>query len=223
MCRPASFVLTKDRVFWSRKTESHTEIVSEFELHEDGSRGVNVVKIELVPPDGEDLTCDLAKWEYHLDQDRVPDWYDAAKCEKRARKVLPDWHNAKVLSDGEHEIHAGNAYAFAMAKVTAYNSSEVRAYDSSQVTAYNSSEVRAYDSSQVRAYDSSEVTAYNSSEVRAYNSSEVRAYNSSEVRAYDSSQVRAYDSSQSRRARDTRPCATIQKPSRCPHRERTRW
>jgi len=39
MCRPASFVLTEHKVFWSKKSDSHEDIIREFGLHPDGKRG----------------------------------------------------------------------------------------------------------------------------------------------------------------------------------------
>ena len=75
MCEPASFVLTRDKVFWSRKTDSHTEIIAEFGLHEDGARGPNVLKVEITPPGG-DMRKPLAEWIYHIDQDIKREWAD---------------------------------------------------------------------------------------------------------------------------------------------------
>ena len=42
MCDFASFVLTKDKVFWS-DSNSHTDIIEEFGLHEDGANGPNIL------------------------------------------------------------------------------------------------------------------------------------------------------------------------------------
>ena len=55
MCQPASFVLTKDAVFWSRFTDSHEEIIKESGLHADGAKGPNILRVEVVPP-GYDTT-----------------------------------------------------------------------------------------------------------------------------------------------------------------------
>ena len=196
MCRPASFVATRDRVFWSLKTDSHTEIIDEHELHEDGSRGVNVAKVEITPPCG-DFSRPLNEWRYKLDQDMTPDWYDPKDCERRCRRELEKWVAQRVVGDGVFTSISGGKVVWALAgsTVKACGSSVVWAYDSSVVEAYGSSVVRAYDSSVVRAYGSSVVEAYGSSVVRAYDSSVVEAYGSSVVRAYDSSVVRAYGSS----------------------------
>ena len=43
MCKFASFVLTKDREFWSDKSDSHEDIISKHNLHADGARGPNIL------------------------------------------------------------------------------------------------------------------------------------------------------------------------------------
>jgi hypothetical protein len=111
MCRPASMVLTKDKVFWSQDTESHSEIIAEFKLHEGGTRGINLACVELVPPEN-NFTKPLNEWVFVLDSERVPHWYDAAEAEARARASLPEWLAAKVVLSGqriekvEHQVIA---------------------------------------------------------------------------------------------------------------------
>ena len=52
MCQEASFVLTKPKVYWSRFTDSHEEIIKEFGLHADGvANGVNgpsILRVEVL-------------------------------------------------------------------------------------------------------------------------------------------------------------------------------
>ena len=56
MCNPASFVLTKDRVFWSKKTDLHAEIIKDFSLCESirnespATCESCTLKVEIVPP-----------------------------------------------------------------------------------------------------------------------------------------------------------------------------
>lgn len=96
MCNPASFVLTKDKCFWSITSESHLDIIKEHKLHADGVRGPNTVAVEISPPNG-NLSLPLAEWKYKCEQDIMPSWYDAADGERRAREALSDWA-AKKLS-----------------------------------------------------------------------------------------------------------------------------
>ena len=89
MCQFASFVLTRDREFWG-PTESHEKIIEHHGLHADGAHGPNVLRIEVLPPDDSATLEDLSTWQYHVDQDCLPEWAEAdpGKCEERARAAL---------------------------------------------------------------------------------------------------------------------------------------
>ena len=185
MCKPASMILTKEHVYWSRCTDSHDELITEHKLRESIGHNLNIqiLRVEIAPSDG-DLSADPATWLYNTDQVILPDWYNATRDEERARLALKDWVAAAICKADEIKL-LGNQRAWA------YDNSQVTAYDSSQVKASGNSQVRACDSSQVTAYDNSQVTAYDSSQVKAYGNSQVRACGSSQVTAYDRSQVKA--------------------------------
>jgi hypothetical protein len=97
MCKYASFVLTKDQIFWSKKSESHEEIIRENSLCEcDSSRiRINIVRVEISPVK---VWGDLSRWVYKVDQDNVPEWYDAKECEARTRKALAKKVDKQLLS-----------------------------------------------------------------------------------------------------------------------------
>lgn len=86
MCQFASFVLTQDKAFWSGKSDSHTAIIEEHVLHEDGAHGPNLLKVELVPVTS--LT-DIRTWKYHVDQDIMPEWIRDDE-EERTRKAAAE-------------------------------------------------------------------------------------------------------------------------------------
>jgi hypothetical protein len=90
MCTPASFVLTKDAVFWSKTSNSHEDIIAEHGLNADGVRGTNILRVEIVPADG-DYGSQTKLWVYHTDQDILPPWCDAVADEKRTRAALRQW------------------------------------------------------------------------------------------------------------------------------------
>ena len=102
MCEPASFVVTKDKVFWSKKTDSHEEIIAEFGLVAELTGRILLVRCEVTPPDG-DFNADPAAWMYKTDQagDRLPDWFDQAEVAGRCRSALPAWITARVVKRGE--------------------------------------------------------------------------------------------------------------------------
>jgi hypothetical protein len=169
MCRPASFIVTKDRVFWSRKTESHTDIIEEHGLHADGVRGPNIAKVEITPP-GNDYRAPLDQWAFTLDEHVKPQWLDLADAESMTRAALPEWLAAKVvLPEQSVEIRDRQIVA-AYGRVTAYDSATVTAYGSATVTACDSATVTACDSATVKACGSATVTACGSATVTAYGS-----------------------------------------------------
>jgi hypothetical protein len=200
MCEPASFVLTKDRVFWSMTSDSHEDIIEEHGLHADGVGGPNIVRVEITPPENRfDAPAD--EWTFRVDQEDYPEWlkYQSGcptdAIEKRAREALADWIAARVIRDGERKVTKGVFWAYGSSQVTACENSQVKAYGSSQVTAYENSQVTAYGSSQVTAYENSQVTACDSSQVKAYGSSQVTAYENSQVTACENSATaRIYNS-----------------------------
>ncbi len=194
MCAFASFVVTRDRVFWSRHTDGHTDIQQEHKLCEAGVRGANVVNIEIAPP-AAGIGAPLEEWQFRVDQDMLPDWWNAADGEKRARVALAELSQALIVRGGVHEVKEGRLFAYGNSTVTACGSSTVRACDNSTVTAYDNSTVTACGSSTVRACGNSTVTACDNSTVRAYDNSTVTACDNSTVRACDNSTVRACGSS----------------------------
>jgi hypothetical protein len=210
MCAPASLVLTETQEFFSLKSDRHMAIIAEHHIREVFGERVNVLKIEITPPNG-DWCAPLPEWVYQIDQDILPDWHDPERDEERARAALQNWADAKLFTTGNHRVENQQAYAAGESMVTACDQSTVAAYDQSMVTAYdqstvkacNQSTVTACNQSTVRAYDQSTVTACNQSAVRAddqstvtaYDQSTVTACNQSTVTAYDQSTVRAYDQS----------------------------
>ena len=88
MCRFASFILTKDREFWSINSDSHEDIIAEHALVEDGVRGPNILRVEIIPTPNIMRFDDFEAWQYKIDQDIVPEWHDAAVDEERTRRAL---------------------------------------------------------------------------------------------------------------------------------------
>src|ERR1035441_9960288 len=102
MCNPASFVLTRDQVFWSKEHNRHSDIISENNLCEQGVHGVNVLAVEITPPKC-DYSLPITEWVYKTDQDLLPSWADAERDELRTRDALAEWsqyHNCQQT--GKH-------------------------------------------------------------------------------------------------------------------------
>ena len=142
MCKPASMILTKDRAFWSLLTDSHEDIIAEFALHADGARGPNIVRVEITPPDSR-MDMPLDQWTYQVDQDTLPDWYDAADGEARTRAALVEYAAARVFADShKHIVTNASCWAYKSSSVVARGSSRVEAWGSSRVEAWESSLIR---------------------------------------------------------------------------------
>ena len=88
MCKFASFVLTKDKVFWLPDSDSHENIITKHNLHADGIRGTNILRVEITPSDTQIDFADYASWVYRIDQDTRPSWFNAEYDEKRVRGEL---------------------------------------------------------------------------------------------------------------------------------------
>jgi hypothetical protein len=112
MCAPASFVVTKDKIYWSKKSDSHEEIISEYELHADGVRGANIVRVEITPVGG-DFRLPLNEWNFKVDQDETPKWFDKEAAENRVRLELPNWLASKIILPGQEidELKDGHILA----------------------------------------------------------------------------------------------------------------
>jgi len=101
MCSPASFVVTKSKVFWSEKSDSHEDIIAEFNLEKlDDANRMGIVRVEITPPNSNDFDKPLSEWAYRVDQDILPEWYDAVECEERTRRSLEKWLAYKVILPG---------------------------------------------------------------------------------------------------------------------------
>jgi hypothetical protein len=103
MCNPCSMIVRKNDVLWSRLHDSHTEIRAEFSVPEEtdaSGRFIKAVAVEITPPD-DDWNAPLDQWRFKVDQDLLPDWWDAADAERHVREVLPDWVAACLVRRGE--------------------------------------------------------------------------------------------------------------------------
>jgi len=141
MCKPASMIVTKKKVYWSENTDSHHEIITEFGIKEKDARGnINIVPVEICPIDG-NLNTPISKWVFSVDyvgySRDLPDWWDNEKYEKEVRAAVKHWKKQKVITK-PCILRQGQFYVVASdsATVRAYGCATVRAYDSATVIAY---------------------------------------------------------------------------------------
>jgi hypothetical protein len=96
MCHPASFVLTRDSVFWSKTSNSHNAIIREHGLCEDVVYRPTLLRVEISPDNG-DYTRPMSEWTYHIDQDFLPMWVDKINDEMRVRAAMLEWRKYHCL------------------------------------------------------------------------------------------------------------------------------
>jgi len=169
MCRPASMIVTKDRVYWSKQTDSHSEIRDEFSLpHETCAQRIKTVAVEIAPDDG-NLARPIDEWVYRVDQGEVPKWYDAERDEGRVRAALKDWVAARlVLAGQEITVFSGESVYVYGGTAKACGNATVKAGDNATVEACGNATVNAYDNATVNAYDNATVGAWERSQVIAF-------------------------------------------------------
>ena len=94
MCNFFSAVLTKDEVFWG-ESESHEKIIlgenqKLQKLHADGAKGTNILRTELHPSMRTKRLEDFDTYDFVIDQDVMPSWYDKADADARTRAALKE-------------------------------------------------------------------------------------------------------------------------------------
>ena len=89
MCNFFSGYITKNRVFWC-ESDRHEDIKALRAPYADGARGPNGVSAELLPSAATQRLEDFDSYVFKIDQDILPDWFDAADAEKRMREAIAE-------------------------------------------------------------------------------------------------------------------------------------
>lgn len=209
-------IIGRDRVYWSRFSDSHENIIAEHELVPDSVRGPTMVRVELTPPEN-DFYAPLDAWVFEVDQDNTPAWFDAEDGERQARAALPSWVAAKVITKEmvvrlvDHQpgqFYMGGALKatfsgtgntqvmlYGQAELFAQGGIDVQAHDMARVTARDHVTVTVFSVRPlVRAFDNVRVEAY-SGNVEAAGHSHVVAYSPAHVKAVDHATVISIDDS----------------------------
>ena len=100
MCRFKSGIILKNRVVLAPEcNDSHSDLLESLEIedtHLNASK--TFVKAELTPPDG-NKAIDVSKWEYVVDQDIIPEWYndDPGRYENEFRDAVKEFIKDKFV------------------------------------------------------------------------------------------------------------------------------
>lgn len=99
MCRFKSGLIFKNRVVLAPMyNESHSRLLEREGIEDSTFNAQKVfVRAELIPKYR--ILSDVDEWEYHVDQDIVPDWYgeDPGKYEKMFRGAVKDWRDENIF------------------------------------------------------------------------------------------------------------------------------
>ena len=124
MCQFKSAIVLKDRVYVPDH-DHHSDMLDELGIPDDFAHASKVfVRVEVSPTDG-DILSDVFGWRLKVDQDILPDWWDAKDEAKRVKDAIKAWCDKHILREGVHEVKEGVWYACNSSTVTAYGSSTV--------------------------------------------------------------------------------------------------
>ena len=109
MCKLKSAIILKDRIFMP-DYDSHSKMLEELKITDDYFNASKVfVRAELSPADG-DVFSNIDSWEFSVDQDITPEWFDEKDCAERMRNTVKEWakthifigQNGLTISHGEN-------------------------------------------------------------------------------------------------------------------------
>ena len=102
MCKLKSAIILKDRIFMP-DYDSHSKMLEELKITDDYFNALKVfVRAELSPADG-DAFSDIDGWEFSVDQDITPEWFDEKDCAERMRKAVKEWAKTHIFI-GQNEL-----------------------------------------------------------------------------------------------------------------------
>ena len=102
MCKLKSAIILKDRIFMP-DYDSHSKMLEELGITDDYINASKVfVRAELSPADG-DVFSNIDSWEFSVDQDITPEWFDEKDCAERMRNTVKEWAKTHIFI-GQNEL-----------------------------------------------------------------------------------------------------------------------
>jgi hypothetical protein len=167
MCREASGLSFKDRIFISETSNSHTDIMKENGIKDDNLEP-DFYKWECFPKDW-DYSSDVSTWKFVIDQDFIPSWVVKEFEEKRVKEfVEKEWKKyhccykeGKFLVGGFGVTFKGGAHS---TLTGGRHSNLTGGYRSTITSGYRSTITSGYGSNITGGYGSN-ITGGNSSNI----------------------------------------------------------
>ena len=138
MCRFKSGIILKNKVVVAPgENDSHSDLLESLGIKDDYFGATNVfVRAELVPVNDEwwiNPAEEPDKWEFIVDQDMRPEWFDKSAHEKIFREAVCDWWKEHVLVDQKLEELSSGYYRLKRCEVKKLLNDVKVLLDSSQV------------------------------------------------------------------------------------------
>ena len=144
MCKLKSAIILKDRIFMP-DYDSHSKMLEELGITDDYINASKVFVRAELSPENEDVFSDIDSWEFRVDQDITPEWFDEKYCAERMRNTVKEWakthifigQNGLAISHGENifikDCKNVDIYGKAMVKYICGNTTVKNIYDSATV------------------------------------------------------------------------------------------
>ena len=127
MCKLKSAIILKYRIFMP-DYDSHSKMLEELKITDDYFNASKVfVRAELSPADG-DVFSDIDSWEFSVDQDITPEWFDEKNCAERMRNTVKEWANTHIFI-GQNDLkisHGENIFIKDCKNVDIYGNATVK-------------------------------------------------------------------------------------------------
>ena len=138
MCRFKSGIILKNKVVVAPgENDSHSDLLESLGINDDYFGATNVfVRAELVPVNDEwwiDPAEEPDKWQFIVDQDMRPEWFDESEHEKVFREAVCGWWKERVLIDQKLEDLSSGYYRLKRCEVKKLLNDVKVLLDSSQV------------------------------------------------------------------------------------------
>ena len=102
MCKLKSAIILKDRIFMP-DYDSHSKMLEELGITDNYINASKVFVRAELSPKNEDAFSDIDGWEFSVDQDITPEWFDEKDCAERMRKAVKEWAKTHIFV-GRNEL-----------------------------------------------------------------------------------------------------------------------
>ena len=96
MCKLKSAIILKDRIFMP-DYDSHSKMLDELKINDDYFNASKVFVRAELSPKNEDAFSDIDGWEFGVDQDITPEWFDKKDCAERMRNTVKEWAKTHIF------------------------------------------------------------------------------------------------------------------------------